>query len=150
MEYGLGEIERRFGSGNSLTDIDRLFLESLIHTSDDVVELSRAIYLHSYFFKCDESILHKLTEFLELDLSDELSAMCIKAIYTRWNSGSERLSKMLAERVQGDSLDTRFEINQAILTAFDDGDFPDTIVGLKEHLENFVSWGRLNGFTFRF
>ena len=139
-------IRREFREIGKLPERYRTVLSDIIAESSDDGQLHEAIHFFSYSYPLDSQVYRKCFDLICADRNDQLTAICIKAIYTFWAEDDPKLSAIIFGRILESSFDERFEENQAVLTAYNKGGFSDYATEMRNHLERFVAWGKLNGF----
>ena len=139
-------IRREFRENGVLPESYRAVLSETIANSNDDGQLEEAIHFFTYSYPLDSRVYAKCFDLIYEDRNDQLTAMCIRGIYTYWAEDDPELSSIIFERILDSSFDERFEENQAVLTAFNKGSFSDRAAEMRSHLEKFVIWGKLNGF----
>lgn len=138
----LGDVRRRFRSGAELTPQDRKFLYDIIVGSDDHDVLCEAIYFFGYSFPRDTTIHPRCCDLILEDRHDELTAVCIKALYVFGASDYPDLTTTILERIYGSHFDERIEQNRAVRLAFKMGSFSSYSKELTDHFDKFNAWNK--------
>ncbi len=150
MALNFDLIRQKFRQGEDLTSVEADQLKRLIIDSEDIWLLSEAIYFYCYLFPFEDGVHKKCISCLERGESDELSAICVKGVFTFWGAGTNELALQIFDRISVSSFDERFEENQAVLKAYKDGDFLKGNLQVQNHLAEFVKWGQANGYDLSF